>query len=341
MTQIELQFYIIITYFSYLLLLCVFHSKMRRLAFLAAFVFFWISLLLRLNVPIEKNADYGGYISFMYVEYEFKLKSILSEPYFPMLLNFVYKFTNNWNSAMYGVYIINFLLSSIFYIWFAFRSNIKFWIKILFFSFSYILLTYTVLRNAPAYFLFGYLIYYLLENKKFPFGYLGFLTHVSALPALAATFLGFKKPNYKQFIFIFLGAALFSIVLSLPYFSHISGKLDAYTSVDIAEKFGVSIFHKLYLVGILGLSFLIYKHDKTIIYNNFYCSVFLIYIILHILNPVMAYRFSYYLIIYFVMIPFYKQVKIDKVLNVGLGILLIFLFYNSFYSSHLDLLLLQ
>lgn len=341
MTQFELHFYILITYLSYLLLLLVFHSRLRKFAFIPAVIFFICSLLLRFYVPIEKNADYGGYANFMFEEYHFQWKSTFSEPYFPVILNTFFRLTDNWREALYGVYFTNFLFGSVFYIWLAFRKNIKYWIKLVFFVFSYILLTYTVLRNSPAYFLFGFLTYYLLLGKRFWGGYLGFLTHVSALPALAATFLGFGKPTYKQLLLILLGAVVFSSVLSLPYFSHITDRLDTYTDPEVAEKYGVSIFHKLYFVVVVVLSLLILKYRKAAVYNNFYCALFLIYLILYILNPVMAFRFSYYLIIYLVVYPFYEKLKYDKILNIIFSVLLILLFYNVFYSSHIELKVLK
>lgn len=341
MIKFELEFYILITYLSYVLLLMVFHSKIRKLVFIPTVIFIICCLLLRLYVPIEKNADYGGYIGFMYDEYRFEFKSVFSEPYFPLVLTSLFKATDDWKQAIYGIYFLNFIFSTVFYIWLAYRKDVKYWIKILFFGFSYTLLTYTVLRNSPAYFLFGFLMYYLLIGKKFWVGYAGFLTHVSALPALAATFLGFGRPTYKQLLLILLGAAVFSTLLSLPYFSHITNKLDTYTDPDVSEKFGVSIFHKLYFVMIIGLSIVVYRYRKMAIYNNFYCAILLIYLILYILNPVMAFRFSYYIIIYLVVYPFYEKIKYDNVLNILFSILLVFLFYNGFYSSHLDLKLLK
>ncbi|KAA0126161.1 hypothetical protein FY557_18800 [Chryseobacterium sp. SN22] len=341
MTQFELQFYILITFLSYMFLLLVFHSKLRKLAFIPAVLFVICSLLLRLYVPIEKNADYGGYANFMFEEYHFQWKAIFSEPYFPLILNTLFKYTQDWKESLNGMYLINFVFSLIFYIWLAYRKNIKYWIKLIFFVFSYTLLTYTVLRNSPAYFLFGFLAYYLLLGKKFWAGYLGFLTHASALPALAATFLGFGKPTYKQFLLILLGALVFSSLLSLPYFSHITNRLDTYTDTNVADKYGVSIFHKLYLVMIIGLTLLIYKYKKTAVYNNFYCAIFLIYLILYFLNPVMAFRFSYYIIIYIVIYPFYGKLKYDKILNMVFSIVLGFVFYNIFFGSHFDLTLLK
>lgn len=341
MTKFELHFYILITYLSYLLLLAVFHSKIRKAAFIPAVIFFICSLLLRMYVPIEKNADYEGYVNFTFQNYHFELKSIFSEPYFPLILNAMFKYTQDWKQALNAVYSINFLSSSVFYIWFAYRRDVKYWIKILFFAFSYILFTYTVLRNSPAYFLFGFLIFYLLLGRRFWAGYFGFLTHISSLPALAATFLGFGKPTYKQFFLILLGAITFSGLLSLSYFAHITAKLDTYTDPSIAEKYGVNIFHKIYFVMIIGLTLLIYKNRKTAIYNNFYCAIFLIYLILYFLNPVMAYRFSYYIIIYLAVYPFYGKLKYDKILNIVFSIVLVFLFYNVFYSSHIDLKLLK
>lgn len=339
MTQFELKFYLIITYLSYLLLLLVLHSKLRKFFFVPAVFFFVSALLLRLYVPIEINADYGGYANFMFAgEFTFSIKSILSEPYFPQMITWQYLLTKNWKDALFNMYVFNFLLSFFFYVWLALRKDIKFWIKIFFFAFSYVFLTYTVLRNAPAYFLFGILMYYLVQEKRLWIGYLGFLAHSSSLPALAATFLGFKKPSLKQLVLIFIGAVAFSLMLSLPFFSHFSGKLDAYTDTNVTKNFGVSIFHKIYLVAILGLNVFIWKNKKEAIYNNFYCAILLIYLILYFLNPVMGFRFSYYIIMYLVCYPYYQKYKYDYAITIVLCTLLIFLFVYNFYSNHLDLL---
>lgn len=333
MILFELQFLLISTYLFYVLALWVFHSRLRKLYFVTVIIFFVASLALRTYVPLTENADFNTYRLYLDGSYTFKWSSILSEPYLPLLYQFANSFFDS-DTALYIIYSLNFTISFIFYVWLGARKNVKLWIKIILFSSTYILFTYTVLRNTPAYLLFGVLIYYLLLKRRLYWTYFSFLSHISVFPALLASYLGFSKPTYKQIFIIVVGAAVVSSILSLSIFNHVSAHIDVYTDEDIKKQYGVSLFHKLYVTFFLILNIIIYKYNKIVVFNNFYISILLIYIILYALNPVMAFRFSFYNIMYLTLYPYYKKMKIDKILNIILPILMFIIFYYGFFDSH-------
>jgi hypothetical protein len=165
MTQFELQFFLILTYFSYVIAVIVFHSKIRNFYSIFAVLFVIMASILRLNIPIETNADFPVYNDFLSASYEFTWTSIFSEPFIYLAFKFIYDvFTTEY--TLYVLYILNFICSLSFYIWVGCRKNIKPWLKIILFAITYILFTYTVLRNTPAYLSFGILIYYSLQKKN-------------------------------------------------------------------------------------------------------------------------------------------------------------------------------
>lgn len=333
MTLVELQFFLLTTYFFYILAIFVFHSRFKKLYFLFIILFVLCALVLRLSVPLSANADFEVYNSYLFYNYKFSWSRVLAEPFLPFLFKLIKNYVNS-ESPIFTLYMINFVSSCIFYIWLACRPDLKPWVKITLFSFTYILFSYTVIRNTPAYLLFGVLIYYLLHHKKVYVSYLGFLSHVSVLPATAATFLGFSKPTYKQLLLIFLASGIFVAIMSFSAFDHITNHLDDYTNEGYKKKFGVSTFHLVYFIIFICINALLFKIDRKIIYNNFYISIFIVYLVLYLLSPVMSYRFSFYNILYLTLYPYYSNTKLDVWMNIGFAILMIFLFEYGFYSNH-------
>jgi len=334
--MIEIYFYIVLVFFSYYALILLSNKTILFRAFIPIFVIF--SLLLRLSVKIEANADYFGYYFLQKSTFELKISSILGEPYFPVL-NLIIKYITGKDDVLSIIYYINLIFSTFFFVWVAGKKDLKLWIKVILFSFEYFLFTYTTIRNSVAYMLFGVLVYELLHNRKYYLGYFAFLSHVSVVPALLATLLEFKKPTLKKIILVILAAAVFSLILNLPIFNFINAKFDAYSNVDPDSEVGKSIVHKIYFVFILLLTGFLYFVSRRTVYNTFYIGIFAMYVGLFFVSPVMAFRFSLYIIIYLCLYPFYKTSKFDKALNF-LSILLILIFIKAFIDTHSDINLL-
>ncbi len=95
---------------------------------------------------------------------------------------------------------------------------------------------------------------------------------------------------------------------------------------------GKSIFHKIYFGIMILITLFISIRDKNMIFNNFFIAIFSIYFLLNYINPVMAFRFSEYIIIYWCLYP-YKLFKYDKVLTI-FSVFLISYFFLTFFDTH-------
>jgi hypothetical protein len=296
-----------------------------------------LSFYLRSLVSFETNADYYGYYMLVQNDFELKVTSVFSEPYFPLAYTLIKSIIDGdrlfSEQALNSIYYINLCITIIFYLWLAILRDVRPWLKIFLFSFFYFLIGYTTIRNSIAYMLFAVLCYEIFHNRRFITGYFSFLFHVSSLPAIGAAAIGLKKITFKFFIYILVGVCCFVSLLNLPIFNHISKKLEAYSNLNGTGTDGHGIFHLIFLVLIIGATVWVYFRDKKVIFNNFFISMFVLYIVLFVVNPVMAFRFSSYVVFYLCMYP-YEKYKYDKVLTFLSLVPLCINFIFSFFSNH-------
>ena len=295
-------------------------------------IFLGIGYYFRIHVDYKSNADYYGYYLLSGESFSFGIDKILSEPYFPIIYDFFKKIAPSNSLALEYVYLFNFFICNLFFIWLAYNKSILFYLKIIFFSLYYFLFAYTAIRNSLAYLLVGVALYKMLRNSRFIFGYFAFLFHVSSLPVILSMFLGFKKPKKKVLIYILTGAISLGVIINLPIFSHILMKFDAYSAGG--AKYNVA-FHFFYFTIFNLVVLLIYFKNRKVVYNSYFIFVFILYLVLFILNPVMSFRYSIYLITFLCFYP-YKISKFTGYINY-LSIFLMFYFIYTFYSTHPNL----
>lgn len=325
-----MSIFLMLVFLSYLLL-CKF-AKAGGLFNVLVVIFIILSTALRFNVEIKDNLDYEGYILWDNSPIKLSLLTIFAEPYFYVLSNVFYKFTKSSAEALYYIYHVNFIISTYFFIWLASKIDILLWKKMLLFTFYYFLFTYTTLRNGPAYILVAYMFYAIQRNRKYLAGYLSFLAHASALPALMATFLKFKKPTTKVLILIVMLSVLLATVMQLPAFSHVSNKYDAYTDSDM--KRDVTLFHKIYFGVMILLNIYLFMYRRIYVFTNIYIFMIMLYVWMYFQNPVMAFRFSVFIVTFLCLHPQDQKIKrFDIFLNAISSIFVIGFLY-TFYSNH-------
>ncbi|CAI9679791.1 EpsG family protein [Elizabethkingia anophelis] len=324
----DINFQLILIYLLYYLLCLV--NKFKPLFILIAFFFVFFTLYFRFEVPYKYNADYWGYYMLAKEKFEFSFMKIFSEPYFPIIYDFFSSLFGDFFKSLHAVYLFNYIICTIFFIWIAIKKDILFIFKIICFVLYYFLFTYTVVRNSIAYLLITIMLYKLLRNHKFLMGYFSFLFHASSLPIIAATFLKFKKPTPKILLYIIIGVGIFGALLNTAVFFHVINKFDAYSG---GGTIAINLtFHRLYFGGMCMFFLLMYYLDRNAIFNSFFLSLFLLYIILFFINPVMSFRYSVYLVLYLCVYP-HKRLKYQSFINFCSLILFVY-FIFTFYSTH-------
>jgi hypothetical protein len=207
--------------------------------------------------------------------------------------------------------------------------DIHIWKKIFLFSFTYFLFTYTTIRNSVAYYLVTILFYEVQRGKVFKLAFSSFLAHISALPVLLITIFKNKRPSFWVIVSLSLIAALgYTFGQLFESFSFIFQKLDEYSEYTLDQN----TVHKIYFFAVLCITLFLMVIDTSAVYNNIYIGLFLVYVILFSMNPVLGFRFSYYLILFLIVFPGYKNSIFNK-----LTYLAIPLFMGLFLYSFLDM----
>jgi hypothetical protein len=321
---------ILISAFNFLFYFLATLSKEKKYKIILVFLFIITTIVLRALVDNSQLPDYDSYFSVIgKIEPDFSLNIIFTEPYYFQLVNYLNKIYSA-EASINIFYFINYLVTTIFFVWLLFVNDINSWKKVLLFSLFYYLFAYILLRNTLAYISVALLFYKINSKFCFKLSYLAFLSHLSSLPALFFGSLKNKIGDFKLSFLMIVYILLFSMIIKFEAFQ-IYEKFSTYN--DSAE-FGVSIFHKLYFSGFLVINLFLFFKERKIIYNYTYLPLLITYLILQLSNGVMGYRFSIYLVIYLLMYVNYngKATWSTNVLNYFSFSLIILSIYslNSF-----------
>ena len=308
-------------------------KKNEKMALLLALIFIFLSVLLRINVRSELNKDYDNYLSLLsndFTLFDSGVFKIFSEPYYYASVQFF-----NWIAGgtdkmqLEKVYQLNFVFSTLFYLWLARISDIHIWKKIFLFSFTYFLFTYTAIRNSVAYYLVTILFYEVQREGVFRWAFLAFLAHISALPVLLISFFKNRKPSFWVIFSLVTIAVLgYTVGQSIESFSFIFQKLDEYSEYSLQQN----SIHKIYFYLLLAVTLFLLIIDSSAVFNNIYIGLFVVYVILFMMNPVLGFRFSFYLILYLIVYPGYKNSIFNKVAQLAIP-----LFVGLLLFSFLDM----
>jgi hypothetical protein len=309
------------------------NEKNIKWKFFMLFIFIVLTFCYKLTVNISLMPDYDAYIQIIGVESSINgFMLIFSEPYFFQIINWLTQFYSE-NSSIGFFYEINYIITLYFFCWLAFRKDLSTWKKVLLFALYYYLFSYVLLRNTIAYILTGFLFYFAHKEKYIKISMFAFLAHLSCLPILFFSIFKNRRSDTLLIGIIFFYVIIFFVIINFNIISpDLNEKLYAYQS---SQDYGKSIFHKVYFMILLGINYILFTNQKVTFFNYTYTLIFITYLALQYISPVMGFRFSIYLIMYILLNPtFLFNKRIEFHLN-WLSILLIgiSLFnHNSLYT---------
>jgi hypothetical protein len=297
---------IVILNFIIYFILCINKKNNFKIPF--SILFFLLSFVFFLLVDFSKMPDYQEYFDVIGLQGKDGAFNILfSEPYYFQLVNF-FNLSLSKEASINVFYFINTLITTSFFIWISFKEDISPWKKVFLYSMYYYLFSFVLLRNTPSYILLATSFYYLNYKKIFLPSLLSFLCHISSLPLIVFSFFKNKKANFLLIFICFGYIFLFNILTKLEVFG-IYEKLTIYKDDN---QYGQGLFHKIYFYLFIILNLILLLFKKDLILNYTYVFIFLTYIFLQFIGPVMGFRFSIYLIFYLIMTKNYKEVEIKN-----------------------------
>lgn len=295
------------------------------------FLFVVITFIFQLFHSRGFTPDYYTYLDNFsnYKKPIFNINFFISEPYYYAISNYLLKYFNKI-SILEIFYWSCYLLTTVFFCWLSYTRDIEVWKKALFFNIFYILFSLVLIRNTIAYLGAGLLFYHLSHEKLKKIYLLSFVAHLSAFPVVFTSLLKNRKSNYAIFLFAAIVVLSFYITinyLTLPF----STKIKDYLS---SSTLYWTPFHIIYFFFILfiSISFIyFYKH----IFSNFtFILLIAFYLSFQYLNPIMGFRFSFYLIIYILLNSKFsfpstltKQLNLLSLISFPIGLFTTYLFY--------------
>ncbi|KIA99818.1 hypothetical protein OA93_03115 [Flavobacterium sp. KMS] len=295
----------------------------KNILFILCFII--SSIALRLIIHVSLNNDYLLYYNFQIFQKPNSFFSfLLNEPYLYSVYSVSNFFLDSKENVFLGVYWFNWLISSFFFVWLIRRIDVEAWKKMILFVCYYFILTFVLLRNGPAYILFALYFYYSFRKKNFNWILITPFMHISSC-LLLVTFLHKSKYYFSVLVFIFSSIFFFYFFMS-PFLLHIGAFESILNKISFYLK-GISdigIMHKIFFMLISFLiitGFVFYK--KKMLHPILMTTVF-IYMASYYINPIVAFRFSLYVIFALLLYPFNSVIN-DKKLRL-INSLTIFLF---------------
>lgn len=321
--NIKLKAFLVILNFLIYYFLCI--NKKDSLKIPISFIFFLLSFIFFLLVDFSKMPDYQEYYAVIGLEGKGQsFNTLFSEPYYFQIVNY-FNLSLSKEASINVFYFTNTLLTTSFFLWLSFKDDISPWKKVFLYSMYYYLFSFVLLRNTPSYILLATSFYYLNYKRIFFPSLFTFLCHISSLPVIIFSFFKNKYANILL-IFICLGYIfLFNVLTKLEIFG-IYEKLTIYKDDN---QYGQGVFHKIYFYLFIFLNLILLFFKKDIILNYTYVLIFLTYIFLQFIGPVMGFRFSIYLIFYLLMTNTYNRIEKNNFYkNILSFFTIVILFYN-------------
>lgn len=300
MLLIVLLFCIFCTYYAGCLSL-----EHKNKKFFCVAIFIICSFALRGLVNVKWNNDYYLYYDFqIFHKPSTFLSYLFNEPYLYSVYAFFNFFLDDKKGIFLAMYWFNFLLTTLFFLWLLFRSDVAAFKKMLLFVMHYFLFGYVLLRNAPAYMLFTMFYYYTFREKKFKWVLLTPLMHISSCLLLITYF---HKWNYYFKMLLVLPIIVLSAYFILkPFLIEISAFESIFSKIEIYSQGmqSVGYMHVLFFLcifALVGLGIVFYSKKML---HPILVTTFLFYSLTFFINPVVAHRFSPYLLFALLLFPF-------------------------------------
>ncbi|EJL66744.1 hypothetical protein PMI10_00322 [Flavobacterium sp. CF136] len=301
------------------------------------------SFALRLVLQTNLNNDYLLYYNFQifHKPYGF-LSYLLNEPYLYLVYTLFSYFIDAKETVFQCMYWFNYLIATSFFVWLLIKKDVEMWKKMVLFVCHYFLFAYVVLRNGPSYILFAMYFYYSSRNKKFNWILITPFMHISSC-LLLVTYI--HKWKYYFFVLFFLFLFIFTFfllmtpfLLNIGYFNSILSKIATYSQ----EIKMIKIMHIIYFLFIILLSSMggvIYKRKML---HPILLTPLLFYVIAFYINPILAHRFSPYVLFSFLLFPFNSVITDQKLKKVNqLTILFFPIFVYTLFNTHTPKLFFQ
>ena len=332
--MIEILVTLLFTFLSYYFACLAATNSNQKIVYTSLFVVF--SVALRVVLDVTLNNDYYYYYSFgIFHKPTGFLSYLLNEPYLYSVYAFFTLFLEAKKEVFLAMYWFNFLIATLFFIWLLYRKDVEMWKKMILFVFHYFLFGFVVLRNGPAYMLFAMYFYYAFRGKKFNWIWITPLMHISSCLLLVTYFHKWKN-YYKGLVLATVFIGVFFLIMK-PFLASIDAFKSILSKVDIYSKGMpvVGFMHILFFMFISGLfltGFLLYKKKML---HPILVTTMLFYGITFFINPIVAHRFSPYVIFALLLYPFdtLKNEKIVILLN-RLTILLFAIFLYTLNTAH-------
>lgn len=321
-----------LTFLFYYLACFDFTNSKKKLWFIICFIV--SSFLLRAVIDPTLNNDFYLYFNFkiFHKPTDF-LSYLVREPYLYLVYSFFDIFSDDKEVVFSCLYWFNYLITTIFFVWLVKRKDVEVWKKMLIFSFFYFFFAFVLLRNGPVYLLFALCFYYNFRDLKFNYVLLTPFMHISAIAVLIVYFHKWK--NYYLFFVVFCILGPMGFIIFHPYllkvdaFQTVALKID-YFSSNNAE---IGMMHWLFFAFISILFLLAAKlYRKQLLHPIIISSAFFYYVT-YFINPIMAFRFSPYVLfalLFFNVDILKKQiVRILNLLSVFLFVIFLFILYHT------------
>lgn len=325
---------LLFTFLSYYFACLASTGTKQKILYTGLFVVF--SIALRVVLDVTLNNDYYYYYDFKIFHKPTSFLSFLvNEPYLYSVYAFFTFFFDAKKEVFLAMYWFNFLITTLFFIWLLYRKDVAMWKKMILFVFHYFLFGFVVLRNGPAYMLFALYFYYTFRSKKFNWILITPLMHISSCLLLVTYFHKWKN-YFKGLLFAGIFITLFFLVLK-PYLASIAAFTSIVSKIEIYSQGMpvVGFMHVLFFLFIFSLflvGFLLYRKKML---HPILVTTLLFYGVTFFINPVVAHRFSPYVIFALLLFPFdaLKNEKIVILLN-RLTILLFPIFIYTLHIAH-------
>lgn len=306
----------------------------KKLIFTSLFIMF--SILMRRIINVNLNNDYFLYYNFdIFKKPTSLLNFILNEPYLYSIYTFFNFFMDEKKDVFLAIYWFNFLIITLFFIWLIFRKDIEVWKKMVLFVLNYFLFGFVLLRNGPAYVLFAMYFYYTFRDIKFNWVLITPFMHISS-SLMLVTYFHKRKWYFKLLLFspIILLCLFFitkPFLMSIQAFESILSKINIYSEgMSVVGILHILFF--LFITVLVSLGFLLYKRKMLhpILVTTIFFYGFTFYI-----NPIVAHRFSPYVLFGLLLYPFDKigEEKMALQLN-RLSVLLFPIFLYTLFNTH-------
>lgn len=277
--------------------------------------FIVVSSFVRIAVNVKLNKDYLLYYNFkIFSEPNGYLGFFIGEPY----LYFVHKFFSlislGKDTVFLAMYGWNFIISTSFFVWLLTRKDIEMWKKMLIFVFYYFLITFTLLRNGPAYILFAVYFYYTFRNTKFYWVLVTPFMHLSSY-LLLITYLHKNRYFYKILLMVLTMVIIIcicatSIGVKIEGLQSLIYKIKAYSNTAEYGVMHLAFFSFVLILVIAGFVFYRQKMMHPIL-----LTTIILYSASFFINPVVAHRLSPYVIFSLLLFPF-DRIMGKKMLNI-------------------------